>query len=319
MALDRQLAALLDELASQGAAAPESLTVQQNREMADGLAALSGEGADVAKIEDMSVPVDGRSVPVRIYDPSPQGALRPVTVFFHGGGWVFGGLDSQDHIARAIASRSGSIVVSVDYRLAPEHRFPAAVDDAYGVVAWVASHAGSFGGDGGRLAVMGESAGGNLAAVVAQQARRAHGPDIALQVLAYPATDRFDDSPSMYENAAGPMLTRSWLEWFYGCYLDTPDQGADPRVSPLREPDLSGLPTAVIVTAQYDPVRDQGNRYAEALAAAGVPVTHIQVAGATHALLSFTGSVDLARSVLNDLGAAIADFFAADRQALEAR
>jgi acetyl esterase len=232
-----------------------------------------------------------------------------VTLFFHGGGWVFGDLDTQDNIARIMASRSGAIVVSVDYRLAPEHRFPAAVDDAYAALTWVADNAAGFGGDGERIAVFGESAGGNLAAVLAQESLHRGGPRITLQVLAYPAVDRFDDSPSMYENMTGPLLSRSYLEWFWGAYLSTSDQGADPRVSPARSDELAGLAPAVIVTAENDPLRDQGVRYARKLADAGVPVQHLPVEGAIHGFLSFTGSVQLSRDVLNQLADAVAAVF----------
>ncbi len=233
-----------------------------------------------------------------------------MTVFFHGGGWVFGDLDSQDHFARVLATRSRTTVVSVDYRLAPEHRFPGAVEDAYAALRWVARNAGTFGADPKRIALFGESAGGNLAAVTAQEAKRRGGPAVTFQALAYPATDRFDDSASMYDHAAGPLLTRPWLEWFWGAYLNTPDEGADPRVSPLRAQDLTGLPAALIVTAQLDPLRDQGIRYADALREAGVPVKHRPVEGVPHAFLSFTRDVQVSRDVLNEIGDAIGAAFA---------
>ncbi|WP_035798359.1 alpha/beta hydrolase [Kitasatospora mediocidica] len=313
MSLDPQIDALLQQLAEAGGPAPESLTVSQNRAFASSLAALAGDPEPVGSVHDTTAAAEGIEVPIRIYAPadvSRSGPL-PVTVFFHGGGWVLGDLDSQDHIARIMANRSGTIVVSVDYRLAPEHRSPAAIEDAYAAVTWVAANAPGFGGDGQNIAVFGESAGGNLAAALVQEAQRRGGPRIALQVLAYPAVDRFDDSPSMYENMAGPLLTRSWLEWFWGLYLTTPDDGADPRVSPARTDDLAGLPPAVIVTAEHDPLRDQGDRYAQKLADAGVPVTHLPVKGATHAFFSFTGSVQLARDVLNQLADTVAAAFTA--------
>ncbi|MFD7918484.1 alpha/beta hydrolase [Streptomyces sp. NPDC059740] len=298
-------------MAEGGAPAPESRTVAENRATASSLAALAGAPEPVAGVHSTVATVDGRRVPLRIYTPAgtPGTGPLPVTLFFHGGGWVLGDLDSQDHIARSTANRSGTIVVSVDYRLAPEHRFLAAIEDAYAALTWVAAHASDFGGDGRRIAVYGESAGGNLAAVLAQEARRRGGPRITLQVLAYPPVDRFDDSPSMYENIAGPLLSRPWLEWFWGLYLATPDEGADPRVSPARAVDLTGLPPAVVVTAEHDPLRDQGERYARQLAAAGVPVTHLPVPGATHGFLSFTGSVQLSRDVLDRLGVAVAAAF----------
>lgn len=310
MPIDPQIQILLDRMAEAGGPAPESLTVKQGRALAGVFTALGGDPEPVDTVLDTSATVGGDKIPLRVYKPrTPHTDPLPVTVFFHGGGWVFGDLDSQDQIARIMAGRSGTLVFSVDYRLAPEHRFPAAIDDAYAALTWIADHAGAFGGDGHKIAVFGESAGGNLAAATVQEAHRHGGPPIALQVLAYPPLDRFDDSPSMHENTTGPILTRSWLEWCWGCYLNTPDEGADPRVSPARAENLTGLPPAVVVTAEFDPLRDQGDRYAHKLAQAGVPVTHLPIKGATHALLSFTGSVQLSRDVLNQLGDAVAAAF----------
>lgn len=238
MSLDPQIEILLKQLAAEDGPAPESRTVAENRAAGRAFAALAAAPEPVADVRNTTTTTtaaaaDGHDIPVRIYRPVTEldaGPL-PVTLFFHGGGWVFGDLDTQDHIARTVAARSGTIVVSVDYRLAPEHRFPAATDDAYAALTWVADNAAGFGGDGERIAVFGESAGGNLAAALAQESLRRGGPRITLQVLAYPAVDRFDDSSSMYENTTGPILSRSYLEWFWGAYLSTPDQGADPRVS----------------------------------------------------------------------------------------
>lgn len=307
MALDPQINALLQQLAAGGGPSPESLTVAQNRAAIAGMAPLGGVQEPMASVSDRVAVLEGRDIGLRIYTPvDTEGALLPVTVFFHGGGWVAGDLDSQDRMARGLAKRSGSIVVSVDYRLAPEHRFPAAVDDGYDVLSWVAANAANFQGDSDRLVVFGESAGGNIAAAVVQLVARHGRPRILLQVLAYPAVDRWDDSPSMTENATAAVLTRSYLEWFWGCYLNTPDEGADPRASPARTVDLSGLPPAVIVTAEHDPLRDQGDRYAQLLRSAGVPVQHLPVSGTTHAFLAFTGSVQLSRDILADLGDTIA-------------
>ncbi|MEV8068522.1 alpha/beta hydrolase [Streptomyces sp. NPDC085995] len=312
MSLDPEIETLLKQLAVQDAPAPETLTVADNRAAGRAFAALAGDTPPIAGVRDTAVAGDGRDIPVRVYRPiaDRDAGPLPVTLFLHGGGWVFGDLDTQDHIARTVAARSGTVVVSVDYRLAPEHRFPAAVEDAYTVLTRVAENAAGFGGDAERIAVFGESAGGNLAAVLAQESVRRGGPRISVQVLAYPVLDRFDDSPSMYENMTGPVLSRSYLEWFWGAYLATPDQGADPRVSPGRAEDLTGLPPAVIATAEHDPLRDQGERYARRLADAGVPVEHLPVEGAVHGFLSFTGSVRLARDVLDRLADAVGRAFA---------
>ncbi|MFD9537879.1 alpha/beta hydrolase [Streptomyces sp. NPDC060010] len=311
MPIDPQIEILLRQLAAEGGPAPESRTVAENRAAGRALATLAGAAEPVADVLDTTAPAGDLEIPVRIYRPvtEPDAGPLPVTLYFHGGGWVFGDLDTQDHIARTVAGRSGTIVISVDYRLAPEHRFPAAIDDAYAVLTWVADNAARLGGDGERIAVFGESAGGNLAATLAQESLRRGGPRITVQVLAYPAVDRFDDSPSMYEYTTGPILSRSYLEWFWGTYLSSPDQGADPRVSPARSRELAGLPPAVIATAEHDPLRDQGDLYARKLAEAGVAVQHFPVDGAVHGFLSFTGSVQLSRTVLNQLSDAVAAAF----------
>jgi acetyl esterase len=311
MALDPQIQSLLDDLAASPSPAPNTMTVAQNRAAGSAFTAFAGNVVPVRTVTTTSFRSDDHDVPIRIYTPEtvPDDESAPVTLFFHGGGWVFGDLDSQDHFARVVATRSRTIVVSVDYRLAPEHRFPGAVEDASAALLWVAENARSFGADPERIALFGESAGANLAAVTAQEALRRGGPTVSFQALAYPATDRFDDSASMYENADGPLLTRSWLEWFWGAYLNTPDEGADPRVSPLRAADLTGLPAALIVTAELDPLRDQGIEYATALRDAGVPVTHRPVAGVPHAFLSFTGPAQIARDVLDEIGDAIGAAF----------
>jgi acetyl esterase len=311
MALDPQIQTVLDDLAATPAPAANTLTVAENRAAGRAFASFAADVVPVREVRDATFRNGDHDVPIRIYTPGtiPTGSPAPVTVFFHGGGWVFGDLDSQDHYARVVATRSKTIVVSVDYRLAPEHRFPGAVEDTYAALQWVEQNADTFGADPERIALFGESAGGNLAAVTAQEATRRCGPTVTFQALAYPATDRFDDSASMYDNAAGPLLTRHWLEWFWGAYLNTPDEGADPRVSPLRAEDLTGLPAAFIVTAELDPLRDQGIRYADALREAGVPVTHRPVEGVPHAFLSFTRDVQVSRDVLNEIGDAIGSAF----------
>ncbi|MGA4995216.1 alpha/beta hydrolase [Nonomuraea bangladeshensis] len=312
MALNPQIQTVLDDLAATPAPAANTLTVAENRAAGLAFASFAGDVVPVREVRDMAFRNGDHDVPIRIYasETIRTGSPAPVTVFFHGGGWVFGDLDTQDHFARVVATRSKTIVVSVDYRLAPEHRFPAAVEDAYAALRWVEQNADAFGADPKRIALFGESAGGNLAAVAAQEAKRRGGPTVTFQALAYPATDRFDDSASMYDYAAGPLLTRPWLEWFWGAYLNTPDEGADPRVSPLRAEDLTGLPATFIVTAELDLLRDQGIRYADALREAGVPVTHRAVEGVPHAFLSFTRDVQISRDVLNEIGDAIGAAFA---------
>jgi acetyl esterase len=223
--------------------------------------------APVASTEDRIVPGAAGGLKARVYRPEGD-APFPTVVFFHGGGWVIGDLDTHDNMARHICRGSGAVVVAVDYRLAPEHPFPAAADDAVAAARWVAGHLDELGGDG-RLAVAGDSAGGNLAAVVAQVLRD-EGTPLAGQFLIYPAVDAEGEYPSRVENATGYFLEKDTMDWFYGHYAGAWDDAKDARLSPLHHADLAGLPPAVIVTAEFDPLRDEGEAYGEALRAAGV-------------------------------------------------
>jgi acetyl esterase len=206
----------------------------------------------------------------------------PVFVYLHGGGWVLGGLDDTDAVCRAIANAACCLVVSVDYRLAPEHKFPAPAEDAYHATKWIAQNSASLGGNGDPVAVGGMSAGGNLAATVALIARDRGGPPLRCQVLNVPVTDFSFDTPSYRENGKDFLPTRNEMRWFWGHYLATPADGADPYASPLRAPDLCGLPPALVQTAEYDPLRDEGRAYADRLRAAGVPVRYKCYEGMLH-------------------------------------
>ncbi|WP_420031983.1 alpha/beta hydrolase fold domain-containing protein [Streptomyces sp. cg28] len=261
-------------------------------------------GPAVGEVEDREIPgaPDGPPIPVRIYRPEGDGTEPvPVVVFFHGGGWVICGLDSHDNTARALCRDAGAVVVSVDYRLAPEHRFPAAVDDAYAAVLWVAAHAGELGADAGALSVAGDSAGGNLAAVVAQVARDEGGPAIARQLLVYPATDARQKTGSFEENADGYFLTAAACAWFREQYLGPDGDPSHPRVSPLLAEELAGLPAAHIVTAGCDPLCDEGQAYARALKDAGVPVTESRFPGMFHGFFGFPELLEDARRALADV------------------
>jgi acetyl esterase len=233
----------------------------------------------VASTEDRTVPGAEGEIKARVYRPEGEGPF-PTVVFFHGGGWVIGDLDTHDNMARSVCRGSEAVVISVDYRLAPEHPFPAAADDAVASARWVAQHLDEFGGDD-RLAVAGDSAGGNLAAVVAQQLH-ADGTPLAAQFLLYPAVDVEGEYPSRLENAKGYFLEQDTMDWFYGHYVATGHHAADPRLSPLHGPDLSGLPPALVVTAEFDPLRDEGEAYAQALEAAGVPAEARRYDGLIH-------------------------------------
>ena len=235
---------------------------------------------EVGAVEDIEVPGPARSLPARIYRPAADGDL-PTVVFFHGGGWVIGDIDTHDNQCRTLCAEVEAVVLSVGYRLAPEDPFPAAVEDCMAATRWAAEHVAELGGDADRIAVAGDSAGGNLAAVVAQQARDAGGPALAAQLLIYPGTEFETRYPSEEENGEGYFLTREDMIWFADHYTGDADR-TDPRLSPLRASDLSGLPPAVIATGEYDPLRDQGEAYAEALERAGVPVIKRRYDGLIH-------------------------------------
>jgi acetyl esterase len=236
----------------------------------------------VGEVEELTVPGGEGERPARLYRPERDAAQPlPVLVFFHGGGFVIGDLDTHDNQARRLCRDLQALVISVDYRLAPEHPFPAPLDDCFAATRWIAEHATELGGDPRRIAIGGDSAGGNLATAVALRCRDEDGPALAAQLLIYPVTDlSTPDRPSRVENAEGYLLTDEDMTWFESSYV--PDgQATDPLASPLLA-DLEGLPPAVVVTAEYDPLRDEGDAYAEALRAAGVPVTHERFDGLIH-------------------------------------
>lgn len=257
----------------------------------------------VASVTEREIPGPAGPIPVRVYRPAGE-APKPVVVYYHGGGWVLGSLETHDPQCRMLADGVDAVVVSVDYRLAPEHTYPAAVDDAVAALSWVHEHASEIGGDADRLVVAGDSAGGNLAAIVAQVARES-GPPLRFQLLIYPVTDHEFTSQSMEDNAEGYFLTRAAMHWFYGHYLNDGSEADDPRVSPIRAANLGGLPPAFVITAEYDPLRDQGIAYAEALDAAGTPVTMKLYEGLFHGFFGMGGQIDAAKVALDDAVAAV--------------
>jgi len=305
--LDPQIIAYLAQMEAEGGAPLETLPVDEARQAAaDGLGSWAGEPELLPKVEDLIIHGPDGAIPIRIYSPD-RVQPSPALVYFHGGGWVVCDLDTHDVICRAIARRSGAVVVSVDYRLAPEHRFPAAVIDCYAATRWVAENAEQLGIDPRRIAVGGDSAGGNLAAVVSLQSRDETGPHIALQVLVYPVTDLSSlDTPSYREFAEGYGLTAPEMEWFRDQYLARPEDARCFHASPLLAPDLRGLPPALVITAECDPLRDEGEAYAKRLEEAGVHVRYTCYAGMIHPFFSLQGGVAQAREAIAEVAAAIA-------------
>jgi acetyl esterase len=270
-------------------------------------ALVAGSPEAVAKVEDRTIPGPDGEIPIRIYTPE---TARPAAglVYFHGGGWVIGDLDTHDIVCRAIARRAGAVVVSVDYRLAPEHKFPAAVVDCYVATEWVSANVERLRIDRARISVGGDSAGGNLAAVVCLKSRDENGPKIALQVLVYPVTDLSSFATGSYgEFAEDHYLTRSLMEWFRAHYLLHADDDRDPHASPLLVAELPGLPPALIITAECDPLRDEGEAYAKRLEQAGVPVTCTRYAGMIHPFFSMSGAIPRAFDALQQVAEAVAE------------
>ncbi|MCC7273338.1 MAG: alpha/beta hydrolase [Alphaproteobacteria bacterium] len=249
----------------------------------------------VASVAERIVDGPGGPLPIRVYRPAaPAPGPLPVLVYLHGGGWVLGTLEGYETLCRILANGAGAIVVSVGYRLAPEHRFPAALEDTLAALDWVQAEAAALGADPTRVALGGDSAGGNLTAAAALVVRDTGRPPLALQVLIYPAVDLAEEWPSMAENAEGYLLTRAGMRWFVAQYLADDGQRLDPRASPLRAASHAGLAPAFVLTAEYDPLRDEGNAYAARLAAAGVPVEHVCWPGMVHPFVSMGGVIDAA-------------------------
>ncbi len=281
MPLDPQARAYMDEVATLGFAAPRTITPAEWRAQAPVRAQHFGiKPQPIAKVEDRTVPSPDGDIPIRVFTPDAPGPL-PILVHYHGGGWVIGNVDQSDNLCRAMANATPCVVVSVEYRLAPETRFPGGLEDCYAATTWVAAHGAELGGDPTRLAVGGESAGGNLAAAVALLARERGGPKIGFQVLVYPVTDASFETASYVEMAEGYGLTRDTMQYFWDLYLADPAHATDPLASVLQA-DLAGLPPALVVTAEFDPLRSEGEAYAQKLKAAGVSVEHVSYPGQIH-------------------------------------
>jgi acetyl esterase len=303
-----QVLAFLELQAAALAKHPVPPITQQTPEMArlgyEALARFLGPGAEVGDVADRSIPGPAGYLPVRIYRPPGYGPFG-VLVYYHGGGWVIGSLETHDHLCRALCHGAGSVVVSVDYRLAPEHPFPAAVEDAWAALAWVAAHREELAGAGARLAVGGDSAGGNLAAVVSQWARDRGGPTLALQLLIYPGVDMRQGHPSIDENGEGWVLTKQHMSWFRSHYVPADVDVEDPRLSPLLAASLEGLAPAWVATAELDPLRDEGEAYAQALRAAGVRAECRRYDGMVHVFFQLHPLLDTGRKAVEEACAAL--------------
>ena len=307
MTYDAETQRLLDLLANSGAPPLTELSPEEARQAPGILMELvgAGPGPDVASVRDVEIPGSAGSISARIYDPvaDPAGTV----VYYHGGGWVFGSLDDFDAVCRTLAVASDARLVSVDYRLAPEHRFPAAAEDAYAALQWVAGQHPS-----GPIVVAGDSAGGNLAAVAALRARDEGGPRIALQLLVYPVVDCDLGRPSYVEYTDTTLLLNAAeMAWFWDHYLPDEAERTHPYASPIRAASFEGLPPAYVVVAGHDPLRDEGLAYVAALEAAGVPVTLRRHDDQIHAFFVFVGALESADRAIADAGAAIRDAIAA--------
>src|SRR4051812_33791590 len=291
MPLDPQVDALLSQMAAAGAPPISSMSVDGARAMALAFIGMAGEQVPVASVRDISIPVDGAEIGARAYTPEGDGP-HPVVMFFHGGGFVICNLDTHDNLARTICRDAGATVVSVDYRMGPEHRFPAAPQDCFATTRWVAAHGAELGADASRLAVCGDSAGGNLSAVVTQMARDGGGPEIRFAALIYPGTDMTATGGSMESNAKGYFLEQADIDWFMGHYLSNEDDRRNPMASPALHPNLADLPPCFIATCEFDPLADQGEEYGELLRANGVAVEAQRYPGLIHGSASMTGMLD---------------------------
>ncbi|NUP52294.1 MAG: alpha/beta hydrolase [Catenulispora sp.] len=318
MPLDPQIEAMRDRRIR--AATPQLYTLSLAEARAEDLASIQAEAGEpeaVFEVSERVLPLTDRKIPARVYRPTAERPL-PALLYFFGGGWTLGSLDTCDAVCRRIANEAGCLVISVGYRLAPEHRFPAAVEDCHEALVHVAEHADDFGADRGRLAVGGDSAGGNLAAAVALMVRAdaLAAPDQAIalagQLLVYPNTDQLADDESMRANTDPWLFNHRSVGWYREHYLGDPADAADPLASPLRASDVAGLAPALVITAEYDPLRDQGEAYAARMSAAGVDVEVVRYPGMVHGFFTMIGAVDAARAAISQASATLRRWFATE-------
>ena len=304
MPLDPQAKAMLSQIPLMTDEVVLALTPPVLRQAMAAMPGSTGPVADVARVENRTLPGPAGEIPVRIYAPSDARRL-PAIVYFHGGGFVIGSLETHDGTCRSLANASGCMVVSVDYRLAPEHKFPAGPEDCYAAARWVVEKGAEIGADPARVAIGGDSAGGNLTAVVALMARDRRGPAFRHQLLVYPVTNHDFSTASYAENKQGYLLSLEMMRWFWNHYLERPEDGANPYASPLRAQSLAGLPPAHVITAEFDPLRDEGEALAARLKQAGVATTHTRYDGMIHGFFSMSAQLDAAKRAMAEAGAAV--------------
>ena len=314
MPLDPQAKQVLDQLAAMGL--PPNHLVSPAQARLNMKSRPRAAGPEVAKVEDHLIPGPGVELPVRIYTPAGSGPF-PILVWYHGGGWVVGDLDTADPTARHLTVGANCLVVSVDYRLAPETKFPGPADDCYAATVWAAQHAGRIQGDPLRLAVGGDSAGGNLAAAVALMARDRGGLALAFQLLVYPVTAYAFDTPSYRQNAEGYSLTLDGMRWYWEQYLHGQADASNPYAAPMAAKDLKGLPPALVITAEYDPLCDEGEAYGKRLQAAGVSTTCTRYDGMIHGFFGMPAALDKGKQAIADACAALRQAFAHVPQAAQ--
>ena len=285
MPLGQQEQAFIDQLAAAGGPGFHEMEVAEARQAI--LQLFQVENPEpVAKVEDRTIPTPNGDLPIRLYTPEGDGPL-PVLVFFHGGGWVVGNLESHDATCRALANAAGCITLAVDYRLAPEHKFPAAPEDCYEATKWAVLNAAALGGDPQRVAVGGDSAGGNLAAAVALMSGDRGAPSLAYQLLLYPVTNHSFDTESCKQNGEDYLLTKDSMVWFWDHYLENDEAGNAPYASPLQAKYVNSPPPGLVITAEFDPLRDEGEAYGKRLQDAGADIKISRYDGTIHGFFSF--------------------------------
>ncbi|BCJ85462.1 alpha/beta hydrolase [Effusibacillus dendaii] len=308
MPLDPQAKAVLELMKSAGAPPLNELSPERARQVYVAMRE-TGEAEPVGNVENRTIPGPHGPIPIRIYTPDQEGPY-PVLVYFHGGGWVIGNLDSHDPICRSLTNLAGCMVISVDYRLAPEHKFPVALEECYVATRWVFEHTDELGADPARIAVGGDSAGGNLAAVVSCQLRDRNEFQPICQVLFYPVTNFDFDTESYQRNGQGYYLTKNLMTWFRDHYLQNEQDSRNPLAAPLLTEDLGGLPSALVITAEFDPLCDEGEAYAKRLKNAGVPVEYTRYNGMIHGFISMANRLDQGKKALQQAAEYLKSVFA---------